>query len=84
MRAEKLAVFVHENGFSVRNSALHETVETLRPFVMENELIRSLPQTDWDIFRGPEEIVGERRIPLSLVQQLLAKELIRTVTISPR
>ena len=81
MRVEKLAVFAHVDGFLERRSALRETLGPLQRFVMEDESIRSLPETDWDILGGPAEIVAEHRLPLEFVRELLAKELIRTVTV---
>lgn len=84
MSVEKLAVFVFQGGYVERRSGLHEAAYDLQRFVREDEFLQRLPETDWDILKGPEEIIGQYRLPLMDVRHLLREKRIRTVEIPQR
>ena len=78
----RFAVFVLNYGGWDRKTAPQGDPEELRRFVRENETIRSLPETDWNIFGGPEAMIAERHIPKNLMQDLIAKGHMETVELS--
>ncbi|MBI4132787.1 MAG: hypothetical protein HY473_01705 [Candidatus Sungbacteria bacterium] len=75
------AIWVTSGEEVERHAAVQSSVEPLIRFYHESEFLRSVPETDKDIVRGPRVILNERRLPRRIARDLLQKKMVETVTI---
>lgn len=73
------ALFVVIGDYLERRTALHRNPEPLRRFVRENEAIRTLPDSEWDILQGPEAHIAEQRLALAEARALIGQAVIAVV-----
>lgn len=79
----RFALFVVAGEFLERRTGLHEKPGPLYLFAMENESIRALPETDWDILGGPQALIAEQRLPLEFARELIENSIVE-VAAPPR